>query len=148
MTDSDTTRAINDPGAPSRAYQDMASWQRADLGTGGRYTGRDYYDRTVAKPAISLPRSAAPGAVGRAVKVVGLVVALAGIAGWLWLILALLSAVGAGNLPDNAFSARLAGIPLGSGGLVAILIGGALALIGTLAERSARRRVRWEPGTG
>src|SRR4051812_49028970 len=117
MTDSDNNRAMGGPVTVARAYQENLSWQRSDLGTRGRATGRDYYDdRRLTEPFRELPRPPAPGAGGQALKVVGLVVALAGVAGWLWLILAFVSAVGAGTLPDDPFGTRLAGIPLGSGG--------------------------------
>ena len=142
MTDSDI-RAIDGPEAASRA-QDNLSWQRAGLGPRGRYTGRDYYDRRLTEPTVGLPKAPTPGAAGRAVKVIGLVVALTGLAGWIWLILAFVRSVGAGTFPDDPFGARFAGIPLGSGGLVLILIGSALAAAGSWAARSARERVRWE----
>jgi hypothetical protein len=126
-----------------RANQDNLSWQRTDFGNGGRYAGRDYYDGRTNGASVELPRpSAAPEATGRALKVVGLVVALAGVAGWLWLILAFVSSVGAGTLPDDPFGTRLAGVPLGSGGLVAILVGSCLATVGSWTVRAAQRRVR------
>lgn len=143
MTDSDHAPTIGSPVIIGRAYQDNLSWQRTDFGNGGRYAGRDYYDGRTNGASVELPKpSVAPGATGRALKVVGLVVALAGVAGWLWLILAFVSAVGAGTLPDDPFGARLAGVPLGSGGLVAILVGSCLATVGSWLARSVRRRVR------
>jgi hypothetical protein len=125
--------------------RDDLSWQRAGLGAGGRYTGRDYYGRRLTDPIAELPKPPMPGATARAVKVIGLVVALAGVAGWLWLVLAFVSSVGSGVFPDDLFGARLLGIPLGSGGLVAILVGSLLAAAGSWAAKSASQRVHWEP---
>ena len=143
MTDSDHAPAIGSPAVIGRAYQDNLSWQRTDFGNGGRSTGRDYFDGRTNGASLDLPRpSATPGATGRAIKVVGLVVALAGAAGWLWLILAFVSSVGGGILPDDPFGTRLAGVPLGSGGLVAILVGSCLATVGSWMARAVRRRVR------
>jgi hypothetical protein len=128
MTDSEHIRSV--------------SWQRAALGTGA---SRDYYDNTDPDQDPDQPKPPAPGSVGRTVKLVGTVIALAGLAGWLWLILAVLAAMGTGNLSDDTLGARFIGIPLGSGGFDAVLLGGLLALGGSVAEKAARRRVHWEP---
>jgi hypothetical protein len=147
MTDSDTRRVIDSPDPTSGGYQENMSWQRSGLRPGGRYTGRAYYDRRLTDPGEHLPAPipAPPGTAGRAIRVVGLVLLCAGLAAWLWLLLALVSSIGAGTLPDDPFGTRVAGVHLGTGGLIAILIGGALAVIGYGMERTARRRVRWEP---
>jgi hypothetical protein len=145
MTDSDTHRTI-DSSDLNGGHPDNMSWQRAGLRPGGRYTGRDYYDRRLTGPGQDLPAPipAPPGTAGRAIRVVGLVLLCAGLAAWLWLLLALASSIGAGTLPDDPLGTRVAGIPLGTGGLIAILIGGALAVVGHGMERAAQRRVRWE----
>ncbi|HEU5470321.1 MAG TPA: hypothetical protein VFV67_06685 [Actinophytocola sp.] len=131
MTDSDIRRRSDDN-----------SWQRSDLRTGGRYAGRNYYDRKLTEPGEDLPTPAPPGAAGRAIRVIGLVLLFAGIAGWLWLLLALVSSFGDGILPDDPFGTRVTGVPLGSGGFILILVGGALAAIGHWMDRAARR-VTW-----
>ncbi|HET9140119.1 hypothetical protein [Actinophytocola sp.] len=135
MTDSDTR------------YRDNPSWQRSELRPGGRYAGRDYFDRRLTEPGEDLPNPipAPPGTAGRAVKVVGLVLLATGFAAWLWLLLALVSAIGSGVLPNDPFGIRITGIPLGSGGLIAILVGGTIAVVGSGMERTAQRRIRWEP---
>ena len=142
MTDSDKTRANGGPVAVDRAYQENLSWQRSGLGPSGRYTGRDYYDDR--RPGAQLDPSARPvadpQATGRAVKVIGLVVAMTGVAGWLWMILAFVSKVGAGTMPDDPFGTRWAGIPLGSSGLVAMVVGAVIAVFGSWLARTARVR--------
>lgn len=145
MTDRDNVPALGGPVIVGRASHENLSWQRSGLRTGGRYTGRDYYRQPDEPTFDHLPRTGAAEATGRALKVVGLVVALAGIAGWVWLILAFVRSIGDGTMPDSPFGARLAGIPLGSGGLVAILVGAFLAVAGSWMIRLDRRRVRWEP---
>ncbi|MFL6143325.1 MAG: hypothetical protein ACJ72N_15855 [Labedaea sp.] len=142
MTDSDNTRANDGLVAVDRAHQENLSWQRSGLGPSGRYTGRDYYDDRRASASVDLPARpvADPQATGRAVKVIGLVVAMAGVAGWLWMILAFVSKVGAGTMPDDPFGTRWAGMPLGSSGLVAMAVGGVIAAFGSWLARTARVR--------
>src|SRR5690349_1694241 len=103
---------------------DHQYWQRSDFSSGGRYTGRQYYDQGTTEPEDDrVDRVAEPGSAGRTITVLGMIIALAGGAGWLWLILAFVSSVGANHIADHPFSTRVAGIPLGSGGFLAILIG-------------------------
>ena len=120
---------------------DSQSWQRSDFGSGGRYVGREYYGRRTAVPEEGgADRVVVPGSAGRTLAVLGLIVALTGVAGWLWLILAFVSSMGGGNISDHPFDTRVAGIPLGSGGFLAIIIGSALALAGNGLAKAARRR--------
>jgi hypothetical protein len=116
---------------------DHQSWQRSDMGTGGRYAGRDYYDKRTTVPD---DRVAVPGSAGRTLTVLGMIVALTGVAGWLWLVLAFVSSMGGGNISEHPFDTRVAGIPLGSGGFLAIIIGCALALAGNWLTKATRRR--------
>jgi hypothetical protein len=150
MTASDHIRETREPAPGSRTVRDNESWQRTDLGRSGRYTGREYYDDrgTQAAEDYRVDRVATPGSAGRAITRLGIVIAVAGGAGWLWLILALLSAVGAGNLPDDAFGTRVGGISLLSGGFTAILIGVGLAVVGRWVATAAGRRserAKWDP---
>jgi len=85
-------------------------------------------------------RVAVPGGAGRTLSVLGLIIALTGVAGWLWLILAFVSSMGGGNIAEHPFDTRVAGIALGSGGFVAIVIGSLLAVAGNWLARAARRR--------
>jgi hypothetical protein len=141
MTASDHLRDIRDPASGSRAVRDNESWQRTDLGLGGRHAGREYYEhRGMAIEASSVDRVVTPGNAGRTLTKVGIGLALAGAAGWLWLILAFVSSVGRNNVPDDAFGTRLGGIPLGSGGLVAVILGILLAVTGIWLAKAARRR--------
>jgi len=139
MTDSDNLRSV-------------LFWQRADSRSGGRDSARDYEPEPaglVLETRSPLRNPPAPEATGRTLKVVGLVMVSAGVAGWLWMILALVSSVGAGTLPDDPFGTRLAGIPLGSGGLFAIVVGGVLAAVGSRLVRTARERAyrsAWRTG--
>lgn len=141
MTASDETRALRGSAARGRVSQDNESWQRSGFGSGGRYAGREYYDGRMVlpedEPAV---RVIAPGGGGRILTVLGMIVALTGAAGWLWLILAFVSAVGAGNIADDPFGTRVGGIPLGSGGFLAITIGVLLVLAGNWLTRAARSR--------
>jgi len=119
---------------------DHQYWQRSDLGGGGRYAGREYYDQRTILPDDDRANREEPGGAGRTITVLGLIVALTGLAGWLWMILAFVSSVGANHIADHPFSTRVAGIPLGSGGFVAILIGSLLAIAGHWLARAARSR--------
>ena len=141
MTASDQTRALRGSAARGRVPQDNESWQRSDFGTGGRYTGRVYYDgRTVLPEDDPAVRVIPPGGGGRILSLLGMIVALTGAAGWLWLILAFVSSVGAGRIEDHPFGTRVGGIPLGSGGFLVITIGVLLVLAGNALSRAARRR--------
>jgi hypothetical protein len=114
-----------------------------DLGPGGRNAGREYYDHRGLAASVSdndTDRVVTPGGAGRMLTMVGFGLAIAGAAGWLWLILALLSSVGRNDIPDDAFGTRLGGIPLGSGGLIAIILGVLLAVTGNWLAKAARRR--------
>jgi hypothetical protein len=140
MTDSDNTPAFGSPVIIVRDRHDNLSWQRAGLGSSGRYAGRDYYDRRLTVPAVKLPKPVEPVATGRTLQVLGLLVALAGFAGWLWMVLSFVGAVGAGRMPDDPFGTRVAGVPLGIGGLIAIVLGGLLAVVGSWLARNAISR--------
>jgi hypothetical protein len=138
MTDSDN---IGGPATLGRDNGDNLSWQRVDFG--GRHAGLDYFDRRVTGPAPQTrlgPEPSSPAGFGRLLEVVGLIIALTGGAGWLWMVLAFVSSIGAGNMPDDPWGTHLAGIPLSTGGLVAILIGGLLAAIGSSVTRIVRGR--------
>ena len=150
MTTSDQSRALRGPAATGRVFPDNnESWQRSDLGSGGRYVGRDYYDdRRMFLPADDRDDRVVPGGAGRTITVLGLIVALTGGAGWLWLILAFVSSMGGGTIADHPFDTQVAGIHLGSGGLVAIIVGSLLAVAGswlTRASRSRYERAKWDP---
>ncbi len=150
MTASDHLRETREPASGGRLIRDNESWQRTDLGRGGRATGRQYYDDRGVRIAADdrVDRVVTPGSGGRTLTRFGIGIAVAGAAGWLWMILAFLSAVGAGNIPDDAFGTRVGGISLLSGGLTAIIIGVALAVIGGWLARAAGRRSerpRWNP---
>lgn len=150
MTASDHLRDTRDPASGSRAIRDNESWQRTDLGRGGRATGRQYYEDRGVRPVEDnrVERVATPGNAGRTLTRFGIGIAVAGAAGWLWMILAFLSAVGGGTLPDNALGTRVVGISLLSGGFTAILIGVGLAMIGSWLSRAAGRRserTNWNP---
>ena len=120
---------------------DHQSWQRTDLSVGGRYTGRDYYDQRMSVPEDDgVERVVVPGGAGRTLTVLGLIIALTGVAGWLWLILAFVGSMGGGNIAEHPFDQRVAGIALGSGGFLAIIIGSVLALAGNWLAKAARRR--------
>lgn len=125
---------------------DSQYWQRSDLGSGGRYAGREYYDNPTSLPEATggADRVAVPGGAGRTLSVLGLIVALTGVAGWLWLILAFVSSMGGGNITEHPFDTRVAGIALSSGGFLAIIIGCALALAGNWLTKAARRRYERE----
>src|SRR5690348_4851769 len=107
MTDSDN---IGDNGGPAILgpdFRDNLSWQRVDFG--GRHAGRDYFDRRVTGPAPQTrpgQELAPPGSTGRLLEVIGLIIALTGGAGWLWMILAFVSSVGAGQMPDDPWGTR------------------------------------------
>lgn len=146
MTASDHLRDVRDSAPGGRVIRENEYWQRSDLGR-GRSTGREYYNNDIradnrALPSVQDPavRVATPGSAGRTLTKAGIAIALAGAAGWLWLILALLSSVGSGDIPDDAFGTRLGGIPLGSGGLIAIIIGVLLVVTGTWLAKAANRR--------
>lgn len=146
MTNSDNVHALRGAVRYRGGLQENQSWQRVDLGAGGRYAGRDYYydrgRRSGAGRAV-VPRDAA-----RTLRVAGLVLVSAGVAAWVWLILAFVSAVGSGSIPDHPFDARVAGVSLGSGGLVAIVGGVLLATVGSWLARAAylrRERTRLGP---
>lgn len=133
MTASDHPRALRGSALPGRAFDDYESWQRSDL-------GREYYDRRTARPMDNRAGRVVPGSAGRTITVLGMIIALAGAAGWLWLVLAFVSAVGAGTIADHPLRTEVSGIPLGPGGLVAILLGSALAVVGNGLAKAARRR--------
>lgn len=127
---------------------DNPSWQRSDLGPGGRYTGREYYDQSTIVPEDNRADRVLPGGAGRTLSMLGSIVALTGVAGWLWLILAFVSSMGGGTIAEHPFDTQVAGIPLGSGGLFAIIIGSLLAVAGNSLTRVARRRyerAKWDP---
>jgi hypothetical protein len=48
--------------------------------------------------------------------------------------------MGGGNIAEHPFDTRVAGIALGSGGFLAIIIGSLLAVAGNWLARAARRR--------
>jgi hypothetical protein len=149
MTASDHLRDTRDPASGSRVIRDNESWQRTDLGRGGRATGRQYYDDRGVQSVTDdrVGRVVTPGSAGRTLTRFGIGIAVAGAAGWLWMTLAFLSAVGAGDIPDDAFGTRVGGISLLSGGFTAIVIGVVLALIGSWLAKAARRRserARWD----
>jgi hypothetical protein len=149
MTDHDDVRTRGPRVAPG-AFQDHQSWQRNDLGSHGRYAGREYYDgRRGGRPNARPVRTVVPWDAGRALRVGGLVLLSVGVAAWVWLILAFVSSIGAGTIPDHPFGDRLSGIPLGSGGLVAIVLGTLLATVGSKLARAAYdRRARTRPRLG
>jgi hypothetical protein len=148
MTASDEDRAVRGSAASGRVFQDYESWQRSDLGPSGRYSGREYYDRRTILPEDDPADRVTSGGAARAVAVLGLIVALTGVAGWLWLILAFVSSMGGGTIADHPFDTQVAGIHLGSGGLVAIIVGSLLAVAANWfarASRSRYERSRWDP---
>jgi hypothetical protein len=56
--------------------------------------------------------------------------------------------MGGGTIADHPFDTRVAGIPLGSGGLVAIIIGTLLAVAGNWSAKASRsrfERAKWDP---
>ncbi|HEV2782992.1 MAG TPA: hypothetical protein VGX25_26700 [Actinophytocola sp.] len=111
----------------------------------GRSTGRDYYDVRARRSNVAPIRPITSRDAARLLRVAGLTVIAAGAAAWVWLILAFVSSISSGDLPDDAFGARLSGIPLGSGGLVAIVAGVLLATVGSWLARAAygrRERIR------
>lgn len=141
MTDGDHPRALRSSVGGDRVSLENESWQRSDFGNGGRYAGRMYYDgRTNPPQDDRADRDSMPGGSGRILSVLGLIVALTGAAGWLWLILAFVSAVGAGTVADHPIGTRVGGIPLGSGGFLAITTGILLVLAGNWLSRAARSR--------
>jgi hypothetical protein len=143
MTASDQSRATRGSAETSRVFQDYESWQRSDLGP-----GREYYDRRTILPEDDRAGRVPPGGVGRTITVFGMIVALTGGAGWLWLILAFVSSMGGGKIAEHPFDTRVAGIALGSGGLLAVVIGILLALAGAGLSRAARsryERAKWDP---
>lgn len=147
MTASDHPRALRGSAENGRVSQDYESWQRSDLG--------EYYDSRTMLPkdvsaasAVSAGRVPA-GGVGRTITALGTIVALTGGAGWLWLILAFVSSMGGGTIAEHPFDTRVAGIALGSGGLLAIIIGSLVAVAGTWLSKAARsrhERAKWNPG--
>jgi hypothetical protein len=141
MTASDQSRALRGSAGGGRVSPDYESWQRSDL-------GREYYDQRTILPEDDRAYRVVPGGAGRTLTVLGLIVALTGGAGWLWLILAFVSSMGGGRIADHPFDTQVGGIQLGSGGLVAILIGSLLAIAGTWLTRAARsryERAKWDP---
>jgi hypothetical protein len=127
---------------------DHQSWQRSELGPGGHNTGREYYDQRTILPDDDRADRVIPGGAGRTISLLGLIIALTGGAGWLWLILAFVSSMGGGKIDEHSFDTRVAGIPLGSGGLLAIIIGGLLAVAGSWLARATRsryERAKWDP---
>jgi hypothetical protein len=143
MTASDQSRALRGSAESGRVFQDYESWQRSDLGP-----GRAYYDRRTILPEDDRAGRMLPGGVGRTITVFGMIVALTGGAGWLWLILAFVSSMGGGIIAEHPFDTQVAGIALSSGGLLAIIIGTLLAVAGmglSKAARSRYERAKWDP---
>jgi hypothetical protein len=149
MTASDHPRALRGSAENGRVFRDYESWQRSDLG--------EYYDsRTLLPEDVTASAASAnhadrvpSGGVGRTITALGTIVALTGGAGWLWLILAFVSSMGGGTIAEHPFDTRVAGIALGSGGLLAIVIGSLVAVAGTWLSRAARsryERAKWNPG--
>src|SRR6266511_2156758 len=105
---------------------DHQYWQRSELASGGR----EYYDQRTVLPDDDRADRVVPGGAGRSITLLGLIIALTGGAGWLWLILVFVSSMGGGKIAEHPFDTQVAGIPLGSGGLLALVIGGLLAVAG------------------
>lgn len=148
MTNTENVQTRGPRVAPG-AFQEDRSWQRNDLGIRGRYAGRDYYyENRTARPVGRVGRSTAPWDAARALRVGGIALIALGAAAWVWIVLTVVSSLGAGTEPDHPFSARFGGITLSSGGLVAIVAGVLLATVGSWLARAAygrRERTRVGP---
>lgn len=83
MTASDHLRDTRDPASGGRVIRDNESWQRTDLGRGGRATGRQYYDDRGVQPAADerVDRVVTPGSAGRTLTKIGFGIAIVGAAG-------------------------------------------------------------------
>jgi hypothetical protein len=108
------------------------------FGSGNVRVGDDYYTAYHSNdydPADELVSGRGPG---RALAVVGLLIALAGFGGWIYLIF---SAFSSADVDSNPFSRELVpGVPLAPVAFVTFLVGGVLYGLGLSMSKAARKR--------
>jgi hypothetical protein len=137
--------------AAGRDYHDNRAWQHVD-NRGGHIAGRDYHDRRAyvrhgdqydiqAGPSDPFDAMASGRGVGRALAAIGMLIALAGFAGWAWIILSAMTSFGPDTVDQNPFAKTVGpGVPLAPVSFALAAVGGVLAAIGAAMAKAARRR--------
>ena len=78
--------------------------------------------------------------VGRSLMAIGLLIALAGFGGWMYLILSGGASLADGHHPVDAFSVELFGVPAAMVAFGSFLVGGVIASVGKGMSKAARER--------
>jgi hypothetical protein len=142
-------RGQSNIGRGGRNYQDNRTWQHVD-NRGGHYVGGNHYDHRHYQrdeynidyqtgPADPFDAMASGRGVGRLLTALGLIIAFAGFAGWMYVIFSGMN--GGFDKGRSFFSMELVpGVPIAPVAFGAVAVGGIVASIGAAMARAARRR--------